>query len=421
MIRETVTLSTTSDFSGWRAWARKLLHDKVSTESIQWIVEAPPSLYGISATRPLPTAPSTASLPRALAAIFPAVFVSDAPDRLHLLYLTLQTLRDGMPVPDEVSERLRSIAMETRKKALDLRCQMPDASNPEWQILHTSHTAALIDSQADALSNLRPTPWIVMAPDRTLLWDGREYRFGPGFTGNELPPSEVIETARELATAGRGNAYWDGIAPVRLHPTPGKIESSFSLASLRAQAIDCQMCELCKLATRTVSGEGNPKARIIFIGEQPGDQEDLHGRPFVGPAGQLFDRALREAGGSRAEMWITNAVKHFKFTPKGHRRIHQKPDAPEINACTPWLATERRVLSPEVTVMLGVTAASAVLGRSVTVSRERSRPIPLEDGSIGLVTVHPSYLLRLPDEESKAREYTKFVNDLRMAISTLAG
>ena len=172
-------------------------------------------------------------------------------------------------------------------------------SGPEWQILRTSHTAALIDSQADILSNLRPTPWIVMAPDRTLLWDGQEYRFGPGFTDNELPPSEVIETARELATAGRGNAYWDGIAPVRLHPTPGKIESSSSLASLRAQAIDCQMCELCKPATRTVSGEGNPKARIIFIGEQPGDQEDLHGRPFVGPAGQLFDSALREAGGNR--------------------------------------------------------------------------------------------------------------------------
>ena len=420
MIRETVTLSTTSDFSGWRAWARKLLHDRVPADSIQWIINPPPFIYAPSATRLLPGAPSTVSLPRSLASLFPAVFVSEDPDRLHLLYLTLQTLRDDMPVPDQLTESLKKRAIESWKRALDLRCQMPDASNPEWQILRTSHTAALIDSQADILSNLRPTPWIVMAPDRTLLWDGQEYRFGPGFTDNELPPSEVIETAREFATAGRGNAYWDGIAPARLHPTPGNIESS-SLASLRAQAIDCQMCELCKPATRTVSGEGNPKARIIFIGEQPGDQEDLHGRPFVGPAGQLFDSALREAGGNRAEMWITNAVKHFKFIPKGNRRIHQKPDAPEIKACTPWLATERRVLSPEVTVMLGVTAASAVLGRQVTVSRERSRPIPLEDGSIGLVTVHPSYLLRLPDEESKTREYTKFVNDLRMAISTLAG
>ncbi|MEN3165876.1 UdgX family uracil-DNA binding protein [Gluconobacter sp. OJB] len=421
MIRETVTLSTASDFSGWRAWARKLLHDRVPASSIQWIVSPPPLLYAPSATRLLPNAPSTTNLPRALASLFPAVFVSEDRDRLHLLYLTLQTLRDGMSVPDQLIESLRRLATESRKRALDLRCQMPDARNPEWQILRTSHAAALIDSQADALSNLRPEPWVVIAPDRTLFWDAGEYRFGPGFTDDDLPPSELIETARSLASSGNKNAFWDGIAQVRLHPDPENIAASPSLASLRAKAIDCQMCELCRLATRTVSGEGDPKARLLFIGEQPGDQEDLQGRPFVGPAGQLFDRALREAGGNRAETWVTNAVKHFKFIPRGNRRIHQKPDASDISACAPWLMTERRVLAPRVTVMLGVTAASAVLGRSVTMSRERSKHIPLEDGSIGLVTVHPSYLLRLPDEESKAREYTKFVNDLRMAISTLAG
>ncbi|WP_231878133.1 hypothetical protein [Gluconobacter albidus] len=131
MTRETVTLSTTSDFSGWRAWARKLLHDRVPADSIQWIIKAPPSLYAPSAMRDLPTAPSTTSLPRALAALFPAVFVSEAPDRLHLLYLTLETLRDGMPLPDELTQRLQGLARESREKALDLRCQMPDARNPE--------------------------------------------------------------------------------------------------------------------------------------------------------------------------------------------------------------------------------------------------------------------------------------------------
>ncbi|GLQ68999.1 UdgX family uracil-DNA binding protein [Gluconobacter albidus] len=421
MTRETVTLSTTSDFSGWRAWARKLLHDRVPADSIQWIIKAPPSLYAPSAMRDLPAAPSTTSLPRALAALFPAVFVSEAPDRLHLLYLTLETLRDGMPLPDELTQRLQGLARGSQEKALDLRCQMPDARTPECQIIRTSHTAALIDSQTEALSNLRPTPWIVMAPERTLYWDGRHPHFGPGFTGDDLPSSGLVESARSFATAGSSNAWWNGIAPVRLHPASEDIASSPSLASLRARAIDCRMCELCGPATRTVSGEGNPKARIIFVGEQPGDQEDLQGRPFVGPAGQMFDRALREAGGHRADTWITNAVKHFKFIPRGNRRIHQKPDASDVTACAPWLAAERRVLAPGVTVMLGVTAASAVLGRPVTVSRERSRHIPLEDGSIGLVTVHPSYLLRLPDEESKTREYTKFVTDLRMAISALAG
>lgn len=418
---KTVVLSATSDFSGWRAWSRKLLHDRVAADEIRWTIEAPADLYARSATRVLPEASSTTTIPRSLAALFPAVFASEAPDRFQLLYFTLQLLRDGAPISDELSTRLQDLATQTRHRVLDLRCQMPDARNPDWQLIHTSHASALIDSQASALSNLRPAPWILTAPDRTLCWDGQEYRFGPGLEKDIADPAELIATAREIATAGADNAWWDDIAPVRLHPVASEIGSSTSLASLRGQAIDCQMCDLCGPATRTVSGEGDPEARIIFVGEQPGDQEDLQGRPFVGPAGQLFDRALKEAGGNRAEAWITNAVKHFKFVPRGKRRIHQKPDSTEMAACAPWLAAERKVLAPKVTVMLGVTGASAVLGRHVTVSRERSRHIPLEDGSIGLVTIHPSYLLRLPDEESKTREYTKFVTDLRMAISALAG
>lgn len=418
---ETVVLATASDFSGWRAWSRKLLHDRVAAEAIRWITEAPADLYAPFATRVLPSAPSTTNIPRSLASLFPAVFVSEDSDRFRLLYETLQTLRDGVSVPDGLVRQLQELAAQSRERALDLRCQMPDARNPDWQLIRTSHAAALIDSQAAALSNLRPTPWIVVAPERTLCWDGHEYRFGPGLENESSDPSETIAAARALATAGAGNAWWDGIAPVRLHPQAADIAASPSMASLRAKAVDCKMCDLCGPATRTVSGEGKPEARIIFVGEQPGDQEDLQGRPFVGPAGQLFDRALREAGGNRQDAWITNAVKHFKFVPKGPRRIHQKPDSTEIAACAPWLAREREVLAPKVTVMLGVTGASAVLGRQVTVSRERSRHIPLEDGSIGLVTVHPSYLLRLPDEESRTREYTKFVTDLRMAISALAG
>lgn len=421
MNRETVVLSTTSDFSGWRAWSRKLLHERVPAESIRWIIKTPADLYAPSATRVLPDAPSTTSVPRSLATLFPAVFVSEAPERFQLLYITLQTLRDDQSVPAELVEQLTRLAIESRERVLDLRCQMPDARNPEWQVIRTSHASALIDSQAAALADLRPTPWVVMAPERTLFWNGQEYRFGPGLEDDSADPAEIVAAARSIATAGAGNEWWDGIAPVRLHPDAADVASSPSLASLRGKAIDCRMCDLCGPATRTVSGEGNPEARIIFVGEQPGDQEDLQGRPFVGPAGQLFDRALKEAGGNRAQAWITNAVKHFKFVPRGNRRIHQKPDAVEITACSPWLATERKVLAPKVTVMLGVTGASAVLGRQVTVSRERSRPIPLADGSIGLVTVHPSYLLRLPDEESKTREYTKFVTDLRMAISALAG
>ncbi len=167
-------------------------------------------------------------------------------------------------------------------------------------------------------------------------------------------------------------------------------------------------------------GEGPSDARIMLVGEQPGDQEDLAGRPFVGPAGQMLDRALEEAGLDRTKVYVTNAVKHFKFEPRGKRRIHAKPDAGEIAACRFWLDLERREVKPAITVLLGASAARSVLGRAVTISRERGRPIPMEGNAQAFVTVHPSYLLRLPDAESKAREYAAFVADLRRVVQLAA-
>jgi DNA polymerase len=160
---------------------------------------------------------------------------------------------------------------------------------------------------------------------------------------------------------------------------------------------------------------------VLFVGEQPGDQEDIIGRPFVGPAGQMMDRAMEEAGIDRRTVYITNAVKHFKFTPRGKRRIHQTPDTPEIQACRFWLDVERVRLRPKLVVAMGGTAARALLGRAVTITRERGRPIELPDGQTGFVTVHPSFLLRVPDEEAKAREYRAFVADLRKVLELVGG
>ncbi len=188
------------------------------------------------------------------------------------------------------------------------------------------------------------------------------------------------------------------------------------LAQGAADAAQCRRCPLWEPATQVVFGEGPADAPMIFVGEQPGDQEDLAGRPFVGPAGQLFDRAMAEAGLDRAAVYVTNAVKHFKFEPRGKRRIHAKPDTVEIVACRVWLDLERAEVGPRLTVLMGATAARAVLGRTVTISRERGKPMSLGDGQ-ALVTVHPSYLLRLPDEAAKAREYAAFVADLRLAGS----
>jgi DNA polymerase len=182
---------------------------------------------------------------------------------------------------------------------------------------------------------------------------------------------------------------------------------------LLADARKCTRCELYKCATQTVFGEGPLDASIVFVGEQPGDQEDLAGRPFVGPAGQLFDRALDKAGIDRSTVYITNAVKHFKFILRGKRRIHNKPESEEIEACKWWVDQERALIKPPVTVALGATAARSLIGRTVTISRVRGAPLTLDDGSECWVTVHPSFLLRIPEEERRREEKYRFLADLK--------
>jgi DNA polymerase len=162
-----------------------------------------------------------------------------------------------------------------------------------------------------------------------------------------------------------------------------------------------------------VFGAGPADAKLLFIGEQPGDQEDLAGQPFVGPAGQVFDRALQAAGIERGKTYVSNAVKHFKFEPRGKRRIHSKPNAAEIDACRWWIKQEREIVKPLVTVALGATAAQSLFGKTVTISKLRGAAMTLGDGSEAWVTVHPSYLLRIPEEDRRQEEYARFVEDLR--------
>lgn len=203
-------------------------------------------------------------------------------------------------------------------------------------------------------------------------------------------------------------------------PAP-KIEPAAyrSLTAARQDAADCQRCPLYKNATQTVFGEGPAHARVVFLGEQPGDQEDLQGKPFVGPAGAMFDRALAEAGIDRKLVYVTNAVKHFKFEPRGKRRLHKKPNNAEIEACHFWLENELRLLKPQLAVALGATAGRALTGRDVTISRMRGKLMPLREGVEGFITVHPSFLLRLPDAASKEREFAHFVADLKLVAKHL--
>ena len=182
---------------------------------------------------------------------------------------------------------------------------------------------------------------------------------------------------------------------------------------LLKDARQCTRCDLYKHATQTVFGEGPLDAAILFVGEQPGDQEDLAGRPFVGPAGAVFDEALETAGIDRSSVYVTNAVKHFKFLLRGKRRIHKKPDTGEITACRWWIDQERALIRPPVTVALGATAARSLIGKVVTIAKVRDRPLTLADGSECWVTVHPSSLLRIPDAEGRRAARKLFVRDLK--------
>jgi uracil-DNA glycosylase len=192
-----------------------------------------------------------------------------------------------------------------------------------------------------------------------------------------------------------------------------------TLAKLRETAANCKACPLWKTGTQTVFGEGSATAEVMLVGEQPGDREDIEGRPFVGPAGRLLDDALAEAGIDRKRAYVTNVVKHFKWTPRGKRRIHQKPSWGEIAACRPWLEAELAVVRPDVLVCLGATAAQALLGRQFRVTKQRGEPVDSDLAPVVLATIHPSTILRLATAEREA-EHSAFVADLRVAAGHLA-
>ena len=191
------------------------------------------------------------------------------------------------------------------------------------------------------------------------------------------------------------------------------IPKQLTFLSLKAAAAECKACDLWKKGTQTVFGEGRRRANVIFVGEQPGNEEDLTGKPFVGPAGRLFDEALAEAGIDRKQTYVTNVVKHFKWEPRGKRRIHKKPNAVEINACRPWLEAEIALVKPQVIVALGATAAQALLGPKFRVTKQRGKFLESTLAPYIMATVHPSSILRAPDDETHRLEYRHFVNDLK--------
>jgi uracil-DNA glycosylase family protein len=204
-----------------------------------------------------------------------------------------------------------------------------------------------------------------------------------------------------------------------LSPAASKVPDQLTVSALREAAASCRACDLYKTGTQTVFGEGAEHAEVMFVGEQPGDREDKEGKPFVGPAGGVLDEALQQAGIDRRRVYITNAVKHFKWKPQGKRRLHQKPNAAEINACRPWLDAEIEVVKPHLLVLLGATAAQALLGRDFRVTLQRGQLIERPGLPPMMATVHPSSILRAPDDEARELEMRAFVKDLQRVAQHL--
>ncbi|MDF7674984.1 UdgX family uracil-DNA binding protein [Acetobacteraceae bacterium ESL0709] len=422
---KTVTLETDSDFQGWRYQIIPILEAYTPFNEIRFVTSPSDSLYKEGYSRSKTDFSSALMIPRKFISLVIAVFSSGRPDRFCLLYAFLEKIRDKAdlePETDPLLIRMKAISHEAKKAALLLRESLPPASMTGQVVLHLAIPTALLDSQADALLALRPDNWLIRTEHRILCAHQGKLFFAPAPPQTATLETEALfDFACKNGISPEKSSFWHSVVPFHVTPAVEFVQKIPSLTVLKAYATDCQLCPLCKAASRTVTGEGSHEAKLMFVGEQPGDQEDLQGRPFVGPAGQLFDRALQECGIEREKSWVTNAVKHFRFTPYGNgKRLHQKPEAEHIRACSPWLQRERELLKPKVTIMMGVTGGTAVLGRPITVSRERSKILTLQDGSIGLVTVHPSFLLRQPDEDSRAREYDHFVADLRLAYSALS-
>ncbi len=468
-----VVLAHEVDWQGFRQAARGLAVEGTAPDQVAWSVTEPSDLFAAAEAAPAAAPAGAFTLPRALVELAQTVIQAREPERFALLYgLIWRAHRGERQVLEQATDTLvhrvnrlaQAVRRDTHKMRAFVRFREVSENGALRYVAWFEPDNYIVEANADFFVRRFATmTWSILTPYRSAHWTGAALTFGPGAQRSAVPDddrlaeywrtyfSSVFNPARLKVGAMMSEMpkkYWKNLPeaaaiPELIHAAQGRADAmvdqpvlsprrpssrphrppaapaSGRLAQAAAEARECRRCPLWEPATQTVFGEGPVDAAIMFIGEQPGDQEDLAGRPFVGPAGQLFDRAMTEAGLDRQSVYVTNAVKHFKFEPRGKRRIHAKPDTVEIVACKPWLDIEREEIMPQLLVLMGATAARAVLGRVVAITRERGRPMPFNNGR-ALVTVHPSYLLRLPDAASKAREYAAFVADLRMAGSLVS-
>jgi probable DNA metabolism protein len=471
-----ITFDSETDFEGWRKAARSLVLNEVKPSDVTWIVRGDASeLFAAEAeTLPLETPQGTFNVTAKFVELAKSAILHRDPERFAILYRLLWRLRghphllDVATDPDValVTAMAKAVRRDEHKMHAFVRFREIGRERESHYVAWFEPEHHIVELAAPFFARrFADMPWSILTPDACAHWDGHAISITPGVSKAEAPTQDRLEETWRRYYASIFNParlkvkamqtempkkYWRNLpeasmikpliagaerrtgamitsAATKPHRQQKRLEpamtrkhaSTDSIAALREEAASCRACPLWKDATQTVFGEGPQHAQVMLVGEQPGDKEDLAGKPFVGPAGLMLDRALEEAGIDRKKIYITGAVKHFKFVPRGKIRLHQKPNTSEIRACRPWYERELAAIKPDLVVAMGATAAQSVLGKITPINSNRGRLIDLEDGIKALVTVHPSYLLRLPDPEAKAQQYRHFVDDLRIAAKLL--
>ncbi|WP_316014058.1 UdgX family uracil-DNA binding protein [Roseobacter sp. HKCCA0434] len=466
-------LASQTDYDGWRQAARALATNGVGAEDVDWQVGAAGLFDAIEGDLPPPR--GELRVPRAFPQLAQNIICHRDPERFAKLYrLLLRLQREPGALADEVDDLVRwarktdkEIRRDLHKMHAFVRFRKLGERDGREVFVSWFEPSHRIEQRTAGFFVDRFTgmDWAILTPEARIIWDGGELSFGPGGSPAEVPESDAIEDqwrgyyraifnpARlkpKAMQAEMPKKYWKNLPEAALIPSlmaeadgrarqmqdagptapapltdrmkrPEREVDLTTLDGVRRAAATCTACPLHCSATQTVFGEGPARARLMLVGEQPGDREDLAGRPFVGPAGTLLRDRMQAAGIDAGQTYLTNAVKHFKFTVRGKRRIHQNPSAGEIDVCRQWFERERDLVQPDLTLALGASAARAIVGRAVRLSDMRGDVIEMPGGGRAAFTVHPSYLLRLPDPQRKAEELARFDADLRAAMQIAGG
>jgi uracil-DNA glycosylase len=457
----TARLAAEDDFDGWRDQCRGLLRIGAKPEDVIWQVgDTPTDLFAATATPTAPIGPAI-GVPPEFVSLARSVICHSDPKRFGLLFGLLTDIKARRRRMDDAADPLlrnlhdmaKHVRRDIHKMRAFVRFRRIEENGAEHYIAWFEPEHHIVRTNAAFfVRRFAGMQWSILTPQMSVHWDRQTLHEGPAARREDAPSEDIIEDHWKTYYGSIFNParlkvkamlkempkkYWHNMPETALvseliqtargrevamiETEATQSSAATTIEGLHKEAKACRRCPLYGPATQVVFGEGPENARIMFVGEQPGDQEDLAGTPFVGPAGQLFNAALAEAGVDRTQAYVTNAVKHFKFKPMGKRRIHDKPNVGEINHCRWWLKREIEMVKPDLIVALGATAARSLTGKSIPITANRGQIFESLEGIPVLLTIHPSFLLRLPDAETAALEREKFVADLASVKQRVSG